>query len=144
MATEAKKDLELNIELNKKAISLDSTFSEAYGEVASSYLLLSQKYSSILNPFKAREDATYYADKALEIDPNTTRALTVKGNLYSYVDWDKSIEYFEKAIETNPNDALLRLQYALNFILSPDNDAKRNLEEAAIAYQLNPLSDQEV
>ena len=136
----SKKDLELNIELNKKAISLDSTFSEAYGEVASSYLQLSKRYSSILNPFKARADATYYADKALEIDPNTTRALTVKGNLYCYIDWDKSIEYFEKAIEANPNDALLRLQYSLNFILSPDNDAKRNLEEAAIAHQLNPLS----
>ena len=148
-----KEDLELNIELNKKAISLDSNFADAYGEVANSYFLLFFNYSNTIDPFEARENADHYADKALAIDPNTIRALTAKGNLNNYVDWEKADRYFKKAIAISPNDVLTRLHFAQNALVTYTKDGerelvlisleikcKRYLEEMAFAYKLDPLS----
>ena len=133
-------DLKLNIEYNKQAIALDSNYAEAYAEIANSYELLAHRHARYINTFDAREKATYYANKALQIDPNSYRGWMVKGSLNDYVDWNKSKVYFEKAIALNPNDALTRIQYAFYFMIRPNPDIKKNLEQCTLAYRLDPLS----
>lgn len=138
--SQAKKDMELSIELNKQAIVLDSSFAEAYAEAANSYYLLSHRYASSIDPSDAREKAAYYANKALQIDSNTYRGWTVKADLISYIDWDRSDMYYEKAISINPNDANTRINYSINFCHGPKPNKTMFLEQTKIAYELDPLS----
>jgi len=138
--SQAKKDVELSIELNKQAIALDSNFAEAYAETANSYFLLTHWYSNTVDPSDAREKAAYYANKALQIDSNTYRAWTVKADLEAYVNWDRSDMYYEKAISINPNDARARIHYSINSMYGPNPNKTMFLEQTKIAYELNPLS----
>ncbi len=134
-------DLKLNIELNKQAIALDSSFAEAYAEVALSYGLLEHRHSIIVDPFESREQAAYYANKALQIDSDNYKALGVKGYLFCYVDWDKAREYYQKAISINPNAAQSRTDLGAYFQYRPFEDSKKTLEQFRIAFQLDPLSE---
>jgi len=131
-------DLEENLELNKQAIALDSTFAEAYAEVANSYYQLA-RYGGIEH-VEGIDRSKYYFDKALEINPNTVRALDVKGMYYSFKDWDKSNKAFKKAITINPSDALSHIHYGQYYFYLPEKNLKRSLEEVEIAKQLNPFS----
>ncbi len=131
-------DLLKNIELNKQAIALDSNFAEAYAEIAHSYLLLG-KYNN-MDPIEGFQKAEYYADKALSINSNISRAWDAKGMRYRYLDWDKSKEYHEKAVLSNPNDALAHIHFANYFLYRPNPDIKKFLEELTVAQRLNPFS----
>ena len=131
-------DLELNIELNKQAIALDSSFSEAYAEIAHSYYLLGA--TPYYLSYDARNYSNYYADMAIKIDPNSYKAWAVKGSLLGHKDWDKAKECYEKAIALNPNDALVHIQYAQYYLYRQNPDIKKYLEHLTIAQRLNPLS----
>jgi TolB-like protein/AraC-like DNA-binding protein/Tfp pilus assembly protein PilF len=133
-------DLKLNIELNKQAIALDSTFDEAYAEIAFSYQLLSFYHAFTIDQFEARDKTAYYANKALQIDSNNYKALVVKGGLLCYVDWDKAREYSQKAISINPNYAQSRTLMGVYFLYKPNPDYKKSLEQYRIAQRLDPLS----
>jgi TolB-like protein/AraC-like DNA-binding protein/Tfp pilus assembly protein PilF len=133
-------DIKLNIKLNKQAIALDSTFDEAYTEIAFSYILLSNYHAFTIDQFEARDKAAYYANKALQIDSSNYKALVVKGGLLCYVDWDKAREYSQKAISINPNYAQSRTFMGLYFLYKPNPDFKKSLEQFRIAFQLDPLS----
>jgi len=128
-------DLLQNIELNKQAIALDSTFSEAYAEVANSYWLLSRFHA-----FDGIDLAQKYADSTLTVNPNTYRAWSVKAGLSQYNDWDKADEYYKKALALNPNDALTHIEYAFYFHLRPNPNIKKFLEHLTISQQLDPIS----
>lgn len=129
------------IELNKQAIALDSSFAEAYATVGHAYFLLSHHHSITVDPFESREQAAYYANKALQIDPKSSNALRVKGNLFLYVDWDKAREYYQKAISINPNYVNARSALAIYFLQKPNPDYKKALENYRIAFQSAPLYD---
>ncbi|MCZ6701681.1 MAG: helix-turn-helix domain-containing protein [Ignavibacteria bacterium] len=133
-------DLWKNIELNTQAIALDSTFAEAYTEIAFSYFLLSHYHAFTIDAFDAREKAAYYANRALQIDPNTIQALEVNAYLIEYVDWNKAKEYYDKAFSLHPNDDRSHTNYSEYFITRPNPDIKKYLEHATIAQRLNPLS----
>jgi TolB-like protein/AraC-like DNA-binding protein/predicted Zn-dependent protease len=135
-------DLRKNIELNKQAIVLDSSFAEAYAEVAHSYWQLARfhGYKGIIDAFEGIDLAHKYADSALKVNPNTFRAWSVKAALSQYHDWDKANEYYKKALSINPNDALTHLEYAFYFQLRPNPDIEKYLEHLTISQQLNPIS----
>lgn len=136
-----KDDLLNNIELNKQAIVLDPNFAEAHAEIAHSYWQLVDFHG--INAIDAFEDinlAHKHADLALKIKPNTYRALSVKAGLYRHSDWNKSLEYYEKSLAANPNDALTHLQFGLYFQTRPNPDIKKSLEHLTISQQLNPIS----
>ncbi len=134
-------DLWNNIELNKRAIALDSNFAEAYAEIAHSYWQLVDFHGiEVINAFEHINLAHKYADSALKIKPNTYRALSVKAGLYKHIDWNKSLEYFEKSLAVNSNDALTHLQFGLYFQTRPNPDIKKCLEHLTISQQLNPIS----
>ena len=136
-----KKDLFNNIEIKKQAIVLDSSFAEAYAEVAHSYWQLSRYHGFVaINVFEGIDLAHKYADSALNINPNPFRAWGVKAGLSEYIDWNKANAYYEKALALNPNDALTHLQYAIYYQVRPNPDIKKHLEHLTISQQLDPIS----
>ena len=134
-----REDLKKNIENNKKAIALDSSFVGAYAEVATSNMLLAFSYSVSGNHNYVNE-ATSYANKALELDPNSARANAVKARIYLGNDWDQCKVYFEKALALNPNDADSHHWYAFYFLRAEELDVKQALQHATIAIKLSPFS----
>ncbi|GGW67806.1 TolB-like protein [Winogradskyella epiphytica] len=132
-------DLQKNIEYNKSAVLLDSNFVDAYTEVATSNMLLAITRDVSANHKWAKEAITY-ADKALEINPKSARAYAVKARMFLGNDWDKSKEYFQKAINLNPNDAETHYWYAFYSLRSDDPDIKKALQHATIAVKLSPFS----
>ena len=135
-----KTDLWNSIELNKKAIGLDSDFAEAYAEIALSYWKLGKVDLDAFMAIEGADLAHKYADSALSINPNTFRALAVKAELFEHVDWDKANTYYKKALDINPNDALTHIQYAIYFQTRPNPDIEKYLEHLTISQQLNPIS----
>jgi len=134
-------DLWNNIKLNKQAISLDPNFAEAYAEIAHSYWQLARYHGfRAIDAFEGIDLAHKYADSALKINQNTYRAWGVKAALSEYINWDKTDEYYKKALALNPNDALTHIQYALYFQLRPSPDIKKYLEHLTISQQLDPIS----
>jgi len=136
-------DIEQNIIFNKQAINLDSSFVEAYEELAMSYYLLSKTGIDLVMKYdglESREKSKRYAEKAIQIDSNANRAWLVKAMLMHHNDWDLSKEYHKKAIALNPNDALAHTMYAEYFLYNPKPNIKKYLDQLIIAQRLNPLS----
>ena len=95
-----REDLESGIKLFEQAIILDSNYAEAYAELAKSYFYLERRTETD-GVNKAKE----YIVKALNIDPNTARAFSVRGNIFDFEhNWEKSKENYEMALALNPND----------------------------------------
>ena len=132
-----KEDLELNIELNKQAIALDSNFAEAYAEIGQSTFLLGFYYPEF-DYDEGIKTGMFYFEKSLQLDPNTSRAYAGQAIIFKRENkWDKAQEYFEKAVSINPNDATIRYQYAVNSYIENYNE---HLIQIASAQKLNPLS----
>lgn len=136
-----KEDLQKNIEYNKKAIALDSSFVEAYAEVAATNLIIALNNGFALSGnHKHVKEAQYYVEKALSIDANSAKANAVKARLLFGNDWSDSETYFKKAITLNPNDAETRYWYADYFLKTDSSNVKEALKQATIANQLSPFS----
>ncbi len=136
-------DIEQNIVFNKQAINLDSSFVEAYEELAMSYYLLSKTGIDLVMKYdglESRENSRHYAEKAIQINTNANRAWLVKAMLMHHKDWDLSKEYHKKAIVLNPNDALAHTMYAEYFLYNPKPNVKKYLDQLIIAQRVNPLS----
>ena len=136
-------DIEQNIVFNKQAINLDSSFVEAYEELAMSYYLLSKTGIDLVMKYdglESRENSRHYAEKAIQINTNANRAWLVKAMLMHHKDWDLSKEYHKKAIALNPNDALAHTMYAEYFLYNPKPNVKKYLDQLIIAQRVNPLS----
>ena len=136
-------DIEQNIVLNKRAIKLDSSFVEAYEELAMSYYLLSKTGIDLVMKYdglESRENSRQFAEKAIQINENSNRAWLVKAILMHHKDWDLAKEYHKKAIILNPNDALAHTMYAEYFLYNPKPNVKKYLDQLIIAQRVNPLS----
>lgn len=131
-------DLWQNIDLNKQAIALDSSFAEAYAEIAHSYYLIA--HYNYLDIFEGRQLSEKYADRALKVDPNNAKALTVKGALIAFINWELAEKYIENALAVNPNDAYAHFEYSHYFLKRRNPDMKKRLYEVRIAQRLDPLS----
>ena len=132
-----KESLTKSIELYTQAIAFDSTYAEAYAEIANSIYL--QTYYSGRNYIEAAQTANMYLDKAENIDPNISRVYSVRGLIYNIEGKQQEAEEaFEKAISLSPNDVTARSQYATFFYYSKRYE--QQLEQAEIAYKLDPLS----
>lgn len=137
----AKQDLELNIEMNQRAIALDSSFTEAYAQIAKSYFLLSHHHFEAINVFQYREASEYFMNKALERDDKNPLAWTIKGLLLFYIDWDQAEKNLDIAIQLNPNNAFFRVAKASYYRNCVNADLKQSLASLKIAYKLDPLSE---
>ncbi len=131
--------LERSIELFKEAIKLDPQFAAAYAEIGNSYMLLST-YGNMPRE-EATTQAITYANEALAINPNTSRSYSLLAFInMNNKNWDKAKEFFEKAIEINPNDATAHHHFSMYLRDKPQPDAKGFLKEITEAQRLDPLS----
>ncbi len=92
------------IEYYQKAIEKDPEFARAYAGTAITYFFMDtyqveKRFSQEIN---------FYADKALLLDPQLPQSLIAKALYYLHgQDNDRAVEYLEKALEYNPNSALV-------------------------------------
>lgn len=126
-----------SIELYESAIDLDPAYAEAYAEIANSIYL--ETYYSGRPPEEAAKLANQYLDKAEKLNDKVSRVSSVRG-LISNIEgkYDEAKASFEKAIRLSPNDVTARHQFSTFFYYS--RQYKEQLEQAEIAYSLDPLS----
>ena len=89
-------------ELYKKAFTLDPEFAQAHAGYAGA-LLLQESYTEV-EYADIRDEVSVAIDTALRLDPNLAEAYAVKGLVSQYSkELDQAEQYFQKAIELNPN-----------------------------------------
>lgn len=126
-----------SIALYKEAVVLDPNYAEAYAEIANSIFL--ETYYSGRKPTEASELANDYLEKAVSISDKISRIYSVKGFIKNIEGkHEEAEEAFKKAIELSPNDLTARHQYAIYFYYT--KQYLKQLEQAEIAYRLDPLS----
>ena len=118
----------------KKAIALDPNYADAYAELGYSYL----HFDNNIRDLKKAEDNI---NKALELNPNSSRANFYKGMLLSLFknNHKEGLVYFEKAIEQNPNDSKSNELIGTLYMKS---DPKKALLYLNKALAINPFSTQ--
>jgi tetratricopeptide (TPR) repeat protein len=136
--TGSESDLQESIYLYQQAIDLDPAYAEAYAEMANSYFLLIYEH---IKHDENIDKINSLIKKALEIDPNTVRAYTVKADLSTTDDnWEDAKLNFEKALALNPNDATAHHHFANYYGELPVPDYKNKLVHITIAQELDPFS----
>lgn len=131
------KSLARSIALYKEAVVLDPNYAEAYAEIANSIYL--ETYYARRNPTEASELAREYLNKAESINPNVPRIYSVRGFIYNIERKHEEAEAaFQKAVKLAPNDLTTRHQYATFYYYT--RQYKKQLEQAEIAYSVDPLS----
>lgn len=132
-----KSSIAKSIQLYKEAIALDPNYAEAYAEIANSIYL--ETYYAGRNPGEAAETANIYLNKAEAITDKVSRIYSVRGLIYNIQGKQKQAQAaFEKAIQLSPNDLTARHQFATFYYYK--RDFEKQLEQAEIAYRLDPLS----
>lgn len=126
-----------SIELYQKAIDLDPNFALAYAEIANSVYL--ETYHSARDPYEASETAGAYLDRAEAISDRVARVYSVRGLIYNIEGkTEEAKQAFLKAIQLAPNDPTARVQFSTFYYYNQQFD--KQLEQAEIAYKLDPLS----
>ena len=137
-----KEDFKLSIELFQQAIDLDPDFADAYAEMALAYIY--NNYLDMNNWNQNLNKTRLLIDKALLIDPNSSKAYSAKGMLNKIMlsayesKSDKAQENFEKAIELNPNNALAHRDIANLYCRTGNMD--KSISHINMAAELDPLS----
>ncbi|WP_460220344.1 adenylate/guanylate cyclase domain-containing protein [Psychroserpens sp. MEBiC05023] len=132
-----KESLAKSILLYKEAIALDPNYALAYAEIANSVYL--ETYYSGRNPEEASKTANAYLEKAIKINDKVSRIYSVQGLINNIEGKHNAAETaFKKAIALSPNDLTARHQYSTYFYYT--GQYEKQLEQAEIAYRLDPLS----
>jgi len=101
---ESMEGLQAGIPYLLKAVEADKEFARAHAALALAYYYMDlfqaeRQYTDSLN---------YYADKALLYNPKLAQGLTAKALYYIYAhDYEQAVSYLEKALEYNPNSAMV-------------------------------------
>ncbi|MDX2429375.1 MAG: helix-turn-helix domain-containing protein, partial [Bacteroides sp.] len=117
----------------QKAVKQDPEFAHAYADIAIAYyvldMLLSEKiYADSIN---------HYADKALLFDAHLPQSLIAKAFYYmSMGAYEKALPHLEKALEYNPNSALV-LNTLSDFYASFMPNTNKYLEYALKGVELD-------
>lgn len=92
------------IEYYQKAIDEDSEFARAYAGIAIAYFFM----DAYQIEKRFTQEINFHADKALLLDPKLPQSLIAKAVFYLHgQDYDRAVEYLEKALDYNPNSALV-------------------------------------
>lgn len=122
----------------EQAIEKDPNYSSAYAGLADTYMLLG--LYAMMPRSEAAQQAKYAAQKALELDENSSEAHASLGIILEVFDWDwKGAEReFRRAIDINPNHFDGHYEYGLLLSrLTRLDEAQTELEKS---LQIDPLS----
>lgn len=123
-----------------QAIGIDPTYALAYAGLADAYYRSSNSYAPCR---EAMPKAKAAAMKALEIDSTLSEAHSAMGIIKLFYEWDwlGAEEEFNKAIESNHNNAIAHQRFGLYFnLLGRFDEAMRELELAMLIDPLSPHS----
>jgi TolB-like protein/AraC-like DNA-binding protein/Tfp pilus assembly protein PilF len=130
---ENRESIEEAITYFRKAIEHDNEFARAYADIAIAYYFLDifqveKKYSDQIN---------YYADKALLFDSKLPQSLIAKAVFYmNNAAYEMAVPYLEKALEYNPNSALV-INILSDFYANYIPDTEKYLEYALKGIRLD-------
>jgi adenylate cyclase len=108
-----RKDLDRADELLEQALEQDPSFARAW-ELRAPIPTLAIAYGQSSEPLAVAEARTHeYAARALELNPGSSLALATLGKLLmekgqyleGFADWATALDYFERAIDADPNNA---------------------------------------
>lgn len=120
----------------KKAIEEDHEFALAYADLAITYYAMDMYKSER----KYAEEINLNADNALLFDPQLAQGLMAKGFFYMYnYEYDLALPYLEKALEYNPNSALV-INTLSDFYTRYIPNTEKYLEYALLGVQLDIAS----
>jgi adenylate cyclase len=119
----------------ERALALDPNYCEAHSNLALSLLMGWMMWGEPQIPDRGK--ALMHAQRAVEIDPNDSRARRVLGAVQLYErKWDEAESLFDAAIRLNPNNAnAVAYMAQLHFYLGKPQEA---LTACAEAFRLNP------
>jgi TolB-like protein/AraC-like DNA-binding protein/Tfp pilus assembly protein PilF len=122
-----------SITLFEMAIEHDGEFARAYADMSIAYTLLD--WSQVHK--KYRVQASEYAEKALLHDPTLSQSLVAKAVYYiNGEEYIQAIPFLEKALEYNPNSALV-INLLSDFYTSYVPDTEKYLEYALKGIRLD-------
>jgi len=132
-------DFEKGIAFFEKAIKLDPDFADAYAELAFIHFnnFMSNRASDSL---KIIENI----DKALTLNPNSSRANSYKGVILNFVNKkpDEGLVYLERALQLNPSNSRAHTMMAGYYAFDPknnDDDYAKALYHINKAVELDPF-----
>ena len=134
-------DIEAALQHFEKSVDLDPDYAPAHAQLAlAAYLLTSSP--ATYGTFTLDESlsiAEPAIERALELDPNHAEANAIRGVIFSAkLRIDEAIEYFEKALASNPSLTDVRNWYSLD--LEETGRAAEAFEIIKDAYAVDPLS----
>ena len=122
----------------REAVEIDPDYDQAWAALADAYALIPEYDAGAINEYVPL--GIEAADKALNINPDSARALTARAYLkfmYEY-DYQGAIEDFQRAIELDPGYATAYQWYGE--LLAVLRRTDEGLAQLDIAAQLDPLS----
>ncbi len=132
------KDQVVAIDMYKKAIKLDPSFALAYAQLGRIHTLL---FWVFYDRTEARlNEAKEAIDRALELEPNLVEAFWALGFYYGegFMDWDRALEYFNKAITLRPNNS--EILYGIGLIQRRQGKFEKALANMKRAFEISPLN----
>ena len=122
----------------QRALELEPT-ARAYWEIAETWITLSAS-GTYVPPREGFPTAKAAALKAIETDPALAEAHAALAYISEVYDWDFAAaeRAYREALDLSPNTALTHERYSL--YLNRTGRAAEGLQEAQLAYQLNPLA----
>ncbi len=130
-------EMEKAIGFFQQAVEKDSSYAMAYAGVAECYYWLSNVYKA---PNEVIPQAKQAANKALQIDDSLGEAHALLGIFLAVYDWDfpAAEKEFRRAVELNPNSALVRTYYGLCLAIMGRFEPAQN--ELRLGRELDPSS----
>ncbi len=117
----------------QKAIQQDPEFAHAYADIAIAYYTLDALFAEKI----FADSINHYADKALLFDAQLAQSLIAKSFYYMNIGaYEKAVPYLEKALEYNPNSALV-INTLSDFYASYIPNTKKYLEYALKGVELD-------
>ncbi|GAC1670558.1 MAG: hypothetical protein PVS2B2_01220 [Candidatus Acidiferrum sp.] len=140
LSTQSERDVRKGIAYFQQAIQKDPNYALAYAGLAESYISLAQPWVGGLSPKEALLHARAAATKALEIDDSIGEAHLALARVIQLYDWDwPTVEKeYRRALELNPNDAMVCLWFG-EFLQEMGRNEEA-LVEMRQAMVLDPLS----
>ncbi len=127
-----------SIEYFQRAIDIDSMYAPAYAGMAKAYDNMGSM--GVQPPREAWPKVRAYTEKALALDPTLAEGVLLIADVKFCYEWDVegAKEYYERAIELDPNLALAHFWYG--FYMMSRGALQEGIAEIKRASRLDPLS----
>ncbi len=124
----------------ERAVELDPTSARAHAGIGDALWWLA--YYHMVPRAEAMARARTAVARALELDPDCAEALGTSANIAFGDDWDvaTALRLMERALELDPHQGDLRMQYTTRVLWHTHADADRVMAEVRRAVEDDPLS----